>query len=320
MNNQQRLLAFFFSLLGSSVAGFFGRFLGSEGTAIITGQNLVIFALLLLGFIFMFRRSVLRLKNTYGLRLVVLFYISFVFLISFFCSLTRVYVFDHDFTPLFPLILSVGAGQGLPLPSPSDPSSQSSWSGSWIERWMNPEVGSGSEATSQPTGVVEQAGPSQQGNINNQMARNEPVPRPFVPNESAESSLRGRILSLENQQSPFLFFDRGEYWRDVKLALDQATSQSQYNELVRWENGELQVREQKQECFYLFQQILVAFPDLKDRARYCYDQQEVFKDFIEEKLAELDTEDERLQKLEDISQDLRQQNPLSPCIQEILGL
>ena len=202
------------------------------------------------------------------------------------------------------------AGQGLPLPSPYDPSSQSSWSGSWIERWMNPEVGSGSEATSQPTGVM------QQGNIP-KMAHGA---RPYVPNSSAESSLRGRVLSLENQQSPFLFKDPGEYWKDVRLSLDQATSQAQYNELMRWENGELQVREQKQECFYLFQQILVAFPDLKERARYCYDQQEVFKDFLEEKLAELDNENDRKKKLEEIFQDLRQQNPLSPCIQEILGL
>ena len=38
------LLIVFLPLLGSSVAGFFGRFLGSEGTAIITtGRNLVLF-------------------------------------------------------------------------------------------------------------------------------------------------------------------------------------------------------------------------------------------------------------------------------------
>jgi len=40
MNNQQRLLAFFFSLLGSSVAG---RFLGSEGL-MITGKFWILFA------------------------------------------------------------------------------------------------------------------------------------------------------------------------------------------------------------------------------------------------------------------------------------
>lgn len=72
---------------------------------------------------------------------------------------------DLDLTPLFPLVLSVGTG--LPEQSPPDPSSESSWSGSWISKWMNPEVGSSApnqggqpredEASSQPTGVVEQA-------------------------------------------------------------------------------------------------------------------------------------------------------------------
>ena len=55
--------------------------------------------------------------------------------------------------------------------SAPEPSSSSSWSGSWIERWLFPEVSSsapneggqpqGEGATSQPTGVMEQAGPSQ---------------------------------------------------------------------------------------------------------------------------------------------------------------
>ena len=54
MNNQQRLLAFFFSLLGSSVAGFFGRFLGSEGL-MITGKFWILFAIVLFSLIFLFR-------------------------------------------------------------------------------------------------------------------------------------------------------------------------------------------------------------------------------------------------------------------------
>jgi hypothetical protein len=37
-----------------------------------------------------------------------------------------------------------------------NPSSDSSWSGSWIEKWLNQGVGSESETTSKPTEVVEQ--------------------------------------------------------------------------------------------------------------------------------------------------------------------
>lgn len=63
-------------------------------------------------------------------------------------------------TTLVPLVFSVGTGQGLPEQSPPDPSSEGRWSGSWIDKWMNPEVGSSApnlggqpredEASSQP--------------------------------------------------------------------------------------------------------------------------------------------------------------------------
>lgn len=126
------LLIVFLPLLGSSVAGFFGRFLGSEETTIITGGNLLLFALLLLCLIFLFHILSFHLRR--GLKLVI--YISLFFSVAFLGSLIRIYLFSHVglyLTPFFPLILSVGAGQALPLPSPSDPGSESS-----MAHWMLP--------------------------------------------------------------------------------------------------------------------------------------------------------------------------------------
>ncbi|YP_006460173.1 hypothetical protein A565_p04 (mitochondrion) [Erythranthe guttata] len=51
-----------FFLVGSSVAGFFGRFLGSEGTAIIRGRNIVLFGIFILGFLFLFRIYARKIK------------------------------------------------------------------------------------------------------------------------------------------------------------------------------------------------------------------------------------------------------------------
>lgn len=78
-----------------------------------TGQNIVIFSILLLGFIFLFRLYCFQLKNKWGIGLVVVMYGFLLFGISFLGSLIRIYVFSHvglDLTSLFPLILSVGGG------------------------------------------------------------------------------------------------------------------------------------------------------------------------------------------------------------------
>lgn len=179
MFSQYRILLLFLSLLGSFVAGFFGHFLGSEGTAIMTaGRNIFLFSILLWGLIFLFRLSVFHLKNKWGVRLVVVLYVSLLFGTSFLGSLIRIYVFSHvglDFTSLFPLILAVGGGQALPLPSPSDPSSSSSFTEDSfeIDVLLEPDI---------------------------------------VPNLSFESSLRSRIVRLEEEHTLFLLDkERGEY-------------------------------------------------------------------------------------------------------------
>ena len=96
-----------------------------------TGQNIVLFSILLLGFIFLSRHYRVQLKNKWGIGLVVVMYGFLLFGISFLGSLIRIYVFSHvglDLTSLFPLILSVGGGQALPLPAPSDTGSSSPYS------------------------------------------------------------------------------------------------------------------------------------------------------------------------------------------------
>lgn len=91
-------------------SSFFVRFLGSEGIAIMTtGINLVIYSIILLGIIFMFRLSFYRLNKKYGFRLVFILYLSILFCISFFFYLLRIYFVSHLglYLSAF-LILSVG--------------------------------------------------------------------------------------------------------------------------------------------------------------------------------------------------------------------
>lgn len=97
-----------------------------------TGRNLVLFGILIFTLIYLFRFYTLRFNHK--LRLVLFF--SLVSWVSFLGSLIRIYLFSHvglDLTNLFPLLLSVGAGQALPLPEPSDSSNESLCSGSWIQ-------------------------------------------------------------------------------------------------------------------------------------------------------------------------------------------
>ena len=117
------LLIVFLPLLGSSVAGFFGRFLGSEGTAImLTSRALGLFAFLLLGLIFLFHRSSFHLKNKWKGRLVVAIYVFFFLSISILCCLIRVYLLSR-FGLEFPLLSFVifGAGGGGETASSSSP-------------------------------------------------------------------------------------------------------------------------------------------------------------------------------------------------------
>jgi len=91
-------------ILSSSIAGFFGRFLGSE----VNGNFLIILALVLCCFIFLFRRYSFQLKEKYRFGLLVfLWHFLILFGIGILGSLIRIYVFSHlglDLTTVFPIV------------------------------------------------------------------------------------------------------------------------------------------------------------------------------------------------------------------------
>jgi hypothetical protein len=132
----------FFSL--SSVAGFFfGRFLGSEGIAIMnTGLNLLLFGIAILGFSFLFRLYCVRLQKKYNFRVVFFLYLSIVFVISFFFYFLRIYLLSSlgllvGFSLASVLIFCVSEHS---LPAPSVPSNSGNTPGSFDWRSFEERV------------------------------------------------------------------------------------------------------------------------------------------------------------------------------------
>lgn len=81
-------------------------------------------------------------------------------------------------------------------------------------------------------------------------------------NISFENSIRQRLLSFGSGESPFLMGqNQEEYLKDFLKSLAEASNQSHYNGLLDWENLDLQIREKKRECYFLFRQVLEHNPD-----------------------------------------------------------
>lgn len=137
----------FFRPILSIIGTFLGIYFALDlGTTIMTGRNLLLFCILYLCLIIIYRFSCFRLKVRYGFPLVVFIHLFLFFLCSFLASLTRIYVLSHvglDLTHFFPLVLSVGTGQGLP----SD-ESLSSISDTFSDRWINNYYATPGEASS----------------------------------------------------------------------------------------------------------------------------------------------------------------------------
>ncbi|XP_019073771.2 uncharacterized mitochondrial protein AtMg01280-like [Vitis vinifera] len=243
-----------------------------------TGKNLVLFAIMILGLIFILRRFCFRLNNKYDFRI---FFIIILFFISFFCYFIRIYLVSRlgsccshaGLSGL--LILCASGGEILPY---SGPSSSSSWTEDSFEMRVLLEPFSETEmegtSVNPPSVARDEAGPSHQPSI--------------VKNSSLKSSIKNRILRLERDQTPFLLDkEKGEYWNNIQTALDQAPSQKEYNRLLEFENRDLQIRELKHECCSLFQQVLSENPALAEKA--AYNPQEALIDFFDERRAELET-------------------------------
>lgn len=149
-----------------------------------------------------------------------------------------------------------------------------------------------------------------------------------VPNLSFESSLRSRIVRLEEEHTLFLLDkERGEYWAEMKTSLNQAPSQKEYNLILDFESRDLQIREKKHFVFALYTHMRIEHPDLAARA--AYNHKEALMDFFEEKRDALDTHLEwspaerdrrELQFLNEVENDLISRGPHSIYMNRILGI
>jgi hypothetical protein len=110
-----------------------------------------------------------------------------------------------------------------------------------------------------------------------------PVTRDF----GLESSIRGRITSLENSNCVFLLDKpRGDFWNQIREGLESCTTQKEYNALINFENRDLQVREQGHSCYVVWGQLLSEHPALAGRA--AYDPLESIRDFFNEQRDSID--------------------------------
>jgi len=186
----------------------------------------------------------------------------------------------------FRALVTAGIGANMMNPSggeiiPSNSGSGGpSHSNSWTEDsfsigvLMEPFPETEMEGTSvRSSAARDEAGPSHEGTV--------------VRNASLESSMRNRIVRLEQDNSPYLLDKaKGAYWSGIKKELDHAPSQGEYNRLVGFENRDLLLRELKHEDLRLFQRVLEQNPPLADQAPY--NPQEVFQDFLDEHGDQLD--------------------------------
>ena len=150
-------------------------------------------------------------------------------------------------------------------------------------------------------------------------------PSSIRPNESLEASMRGRILKLSAQF--LLDKETGQYWDDLKIALKNGSSQREYNRLLDFEHRDLLIREKKNECFTLFQEVLSQHPALRDDA--AYDPTESFFYFFSEKRDSLDQENPdchpadkdrmEIKFLEEVNDNLRARGHRSIYIKRLLG-
>lgn len=244
-----------------------------------TSGSLVLFAILIFGLIFLFRIFALKKKKKPSFPLLFLYLNLYVGirLYFYFVCLHLLECFDFYWKGALPFFIwGVSSGEIIPG---SGPSRSTSWTedsfeiGVLMEPFSETEMGGTSAPSSIPRVAGDEAGPSHQGAV--------------VKNASLESSMRNRIVRLEQDNSPYLLDKaKGDSWAHIKQELDHASSQREYSQLLEFENRDLQIRERKHECFRLFNHVLAQNPALADQAPY--NPQEVFDDFLDERREELD--------------------------------
>lgn len=147
-------------------------------------------------------------------------------------------------------------------------------------------------------------------------------------NLSLESSLRNRIVRLENEGSIFLLEkEKKAYWNDIQTALDQAPSQKEYNRLLEFENRDLEIRERKHSCYSLFQEVLSRYPGLFDNSSYKNPDEAILTFFedtreeleAEEVLSPADTDKAEIEIYKKIVKDIAKKKKESYYVKKILG-
>ncbi|KAH0637724.1 hypothetical protein KY289_037639 [Solanum tuberosum] len=157
---------------------------------------------------------------------------------------------------------------------------------------------------------------------------------PQVPDALPEAPSQGPHFPLpeivgQERGEPFFIRrneTKGEYWSEVKTTLHNCGSQKEYYRLLCFENRDLQIRERKHECFFLFQEILSRNRALRGDAA---NPTEDFMDFFSGKREVLDKNPEwgpvekdikEIEFVEQVKLDLAARGHESPYIKQILGL
>ena len=94
--------------------------------------------------------------------------------------------------------------------------------------------------------------------------------------------MRQRLNAFGNEESPLLLGKkRGDYWEEVQSSLGAASTQREYNNLLSFENRDLEIRELKNPCMSLFREELDQHPDLLPKCLARNPREAVFS-FLEE--------------------------------------
>lgn len=315
-----------FRVLGAFTPIFFERFLGSEGTAIMTTPSgLLLLLVFIFGFIFFFRCVK---KKRKGFLLLFLFFYIVLFL---FFYLVRLQFCDFFCKGAIAFVI-LGVASGEIIPTSSGPSHSTSWTedsfevGVLMEPFSDTEMGGTSARSSIPRVAGCEAGPS---------ASTEVIPEPLgvTPNISFESSIRKRIIRLEDANSIFLLDKgRGEYWSEIKAELAACSSQEEYNENLEFESRDLQIREMKTECYSLVREIVFNQPALMADSWYSTPETAVSQ-FFDDTRTDLEAEKDpsklgfhygetdraEIRIYKKVAKDLRQNGPESFYLKKILG-
>ncbi|KAL7087192.1 hypothetical protein ACP275_13G053100 [Erythranthe tilingii] len=144
--------------------------------------------------------------------------------------------------------------------------------------------------------------------------------------------MQNRIRGLENANSIFLLDkERGQYWSEIKTELEKCSSQREYNELLQFENRDLEIRETKTKCYTLVREIVLKEPLLMENKKY-ETPESAIELFCEETRTDLEKEDaerlglhsgqideEELKIYRKVAQDINSNRDKSFFFKKILG-